>query len=77
MPIYEYVCKKCRNKFELMRPFSKSADPAVCPGCKGKSERVLSRFACFTTGESGAPVPVAGSGGCAGCSSSSCASCNN
>ena len=34
MPIYEYVCGKCQNKFELMRPFSKSSDPADCPKCE-------------------------------------------
>jgi putative FmdB family regulatory protein len=78
MPIYEYVCGKCKSKFELMRPFSKSSEPADCPSCKAKAERVLSRFACFTAGESGDIAPISGGGGgCAGCSSSSCATCNN
>ena len=28
MPIYEYVCPDCKTKFELMRPISKSSEPA-------------------------------------------------
>jgi putative FmdB family regulatory protein len=77
MPIYEYVCNDCKTKFELMRPFSKSTEPAECPSCKSQARRILSRFACFTAGESGEMAPVGGGGGCAGCSSGSCASCNN
>ena len=77
MPIYEYVCGACKSKFELMRPFSKSTDPAACPACKGKGKRVLSRFACFTTSDSGVPAPVGGGGGCAGCSSSNCGTCHS
>jgi putative FmdB family regulatory protein len=76
MPIYEYVCNKCKNKFELMRPFSRSSDPAECPACKNKSQRVMSRFASFTQGEGGVTAPIAGGGGCAGCSSSNCGTCN-
>jgi len=76
MPIYEYVCNKCQNKFELMRPFSKSSEPADCPSCKSKAKRIMSRFTCMTTNEYGDPTPVSG-GGCAGCSSSSCDTCNN
>ena len=74
MPIYEYVCPDCKNKFELMRPFSKSSEPADCPDCKTNSKRILSRFACFSKGESGVSAPVGG-GGCAGCSSGSCSTC--
>ncbi len=77
MPIYEYVCDACSNKFELMRPFSKSTEPADCPTCKHKAKRVLSRFACFSTSSSGEVAPISGGGGCAGCSSSSCATCNH
>jgi len=77
MPIYEYVCKQCKNKFELMRPFSKSTELADCPACKAKAERVLSRFACFTASESGDYAPAGGGGGCASCGGGSCASCHS
>jgi len=76
MPIYEYTCESCKNTFELMRPISKSAEPATCPKCKGKSKRILSKFACFSTGDSGASMPVGG-GGCSGCHSSNCSTCGS
>ncbi|HXY74586.1 MAG TPA: zinc ribbon domain-containing protein [Dehalococcoidales bacterium] len=77
MPIYEYNCESCNNTFELMRPISKSAEPATCPNCKGKSKRVISKFACFTKTASGATIPMSGTGGCSGCSSSNCSSCGS
>ena len=41
MPIYEYVCKKCGNGFELMQKIS---DPPAkkCPSCGGGVEKKLS-----------------------------------
>lgn len=41
MPLYEYECKKCHHRFELIQKFS---DPPVskCPQCKGKVQKLLS-----------------------------------
>jgi len=41
MPLYEYECKKCHHRFELIQKFS---DPHVkkCPKCKGPIEQVIS-----------------------------------
>ena len=75
MPLYEYVCTDCDDKFELIRPLSLSAEGATCPKCEGSAERVLSRFACFSTDESGVPTSVGGSA-CSSCSASSCSSCS-
>jgi putative FmdB family regulatory protein len=76
MPIYEYVCPKCKNKFELMRPSAKADEPAACPACGLASKRIFSRFASVTKDSSGATAPVAGTGGgCSSCGSSSCATC--
>jgi len=76
MPIYEYVCPDCHNKFELMRPFSQSGAPADCPVCKHKANRALSVFACRSSSEFGTTTPIAGGGGCAGCGGGNCSSCN-
>ena len=75
MPIYEYVCSDCDSKFELLRPVSKSDEPAECPECKGKCERVLSSFCCMTTSSSGVTSSLGGGSSCASCGSSNCASC--
>jgi len=76
MPIYEYGCPECKNKFEKMRPFSQSNEPAACPACQTESRRVFSKFACFSKSEGGVSAPVGG-GGCAGCSSSNCSTCGS
>ena len=41
MPLYEYQCTKCDNRFERIQKFS---DPLVteCPLCGGKVERTIS-----------------------------------
>jgi len=53
MPIYEYVCLKCKSKFELLRPMSQANERVSCPHCHSQAERALSSFACFSKDESG------------------------
>lgn len=44
MPIFEYECKKCEKKFELLQKSSSSE--AVCPQCGSKKvKKLLSSFA--------------------------------
>ena len=74
MPIYEYVCTECKEKFELLRPFSRADEDAECPQCNSKAERALSTICCLTTGENGETTSIAGSS-CATCGSSNCATC--
>lgn len=40
MPLYEYQCQQCGNRFELIRKFS---DPPVetCPKCGGPVEKLI------------------------------------
>lgn len=41
MPIYEYECKKCRERFEYIQKFSD--DPIEeCEKCSGELEKKLS-----------------------------------
>ena len=44
MPLYEYECSKCGDRFELIRKFS---DPAfkTCPKCSGKVKQLVSSSA--------------------------------
>ena len=41
MPLYEYQCKKCGHRFELIQSFS-AEDPKECPVCHGEVERLIS-----------------------------------
>jgi len=40
MPIYEYQCAECCHTFERRQRFDEEA-VAMCPGCGGKSRRVI------------------------------------
>ncbi len=41
MPLYEYECKKCGNRFEKIQQFS-DAPETICPTCGGDVERLIS-----------------------------------
>ncbi len=73
MPLYEYYCRRCEGRFELLRPMGRMDDPAACPNGHEGGERVLSMFAAFAQGESETSEAPAGAGGCAGCAGGSCA----
>lgn len=45
MPIYEYECGKCGEKFEVLQKASETNEGLCCPKCQAdKPERVLSAF---------------------------------
>ncbi len=67
MPIYEYVCRQCGNRFEVLRPMSASGH-AQCPDCGQAAQRVLSVFAAVNRDGDGFTTPITGTGGgCGGC----------
>jgi putative FmdB family regulatory protein len=44
MPIYEYQCRNCANRFEAIVRLT--ADPPTCPACQSADlERLVSLFA--------------------------------
>jgi len=67
MPRYDFRCTVCGREFELSRPFSQAADPALCPDDGAPAERVFSMPMTFVKGAAGsAPAdaaPPAGDGG--------------
>ena len=44
MPIYEYICKKCDNQFELL--IFNSEKKVSCPECKSKN--IKKNFSTFS-----------------------------
>lgn len=44
MPLYEYSCPHCQQKFELLRSFEESSKEALCPRCGTQAKRVISPF---------------------------------
>ncbi|MCK8600823.1 FmdB family zinc ribbon protein [Desulfoferrobacter suflitae] len=77
MPIYEYECCDCCEKFETL--VFRSDEAVRCPKCNSdKAQRVMSVCGFKSGGDKGAASSRMGSGGasCAGCTSGSCASCH-
>jgi putative FmdB family regulatory protein len=69
MPIYEYYCPTCGNKFQKLQ--SMSADGSDCPVCEQPANRAISVFASvtrgdFAGGQAGPPPPLGGGGCCGG-----------
>jgi putative FmdB family regulatory protein len=55
MPIYEYECRSCKEKFEVIQKMSDGNEGLHCPKCEtDKPERLLSAF-CSGTGRGNTP----------------------
>ena len=65
MPLFEFVCKDCNEKFEKI-VFSINNETIECPKCKSKN--VQKQFSLFASGNS------ASSNGCSDKGSADCAS---
>ena len=56
MPIYEYECKSCGEKFELRRGISDNDNEIKCPKCDAEyPRRIISMFSTGSSSESCAP----------------------
>ena len=53
MPIYEYYCKDCRNKFELLTTYTDSEVDIECSKCHGSNVRKLFSVFARTRGGEG------------------------
>lgn len=70
MPIFEYKCKACGNKFELLL---RGRDTPFCPVCGSEDlEKLVSLFS--SNVKKG--FAQAG-GGCGACSGGSCSTCGH
>ncbi|MPZ22041.1 MAG: zinc ribbon domain-containing protein [Dehalococcoidia bacterium] len=51
MPLYEYYCPKCNEKFEMLRSISRADEETSCPSGHPGSTRILSLVARPATGD--------------------------
>ncbi len=63
MPVYEYYCSTCKEKFELRRSMAEMDAPAVCPQGHVDTQRTLSLFMALSKDESGYLTHELGVGG--------------
>lgn len=53
MPLYEYQCRSCRERFEVLQRVGEGGEGLRCPRCSaGEVDRKLSTFAALGGGES-------------------------
>ena len=82
MPIYEYRCESCSDKFEVLTRFAERDRAQVCPSCESTKTRVMvSSFAFAGAGDSLQSMDLGGGestgGGCCGGSCGSCGTSPN
>ena len=50
MPVYEYVCSKCKTEFELRLSFSEFDRIQLCPKCHATGRKLISSFSTRNAG---------------------------
>ena len=69
MPIYEYRCESCAERFEVLTGFAERDTAQVCPACESTKTRVLVSSFAVTGGETSSLSDFSsesgGGGGCA------------
>jgi putative FmdB family regulatory protein len=72
VPIFEYKCKSCGEKFEF---YLRGSEAPTCPHCGSENlTKLLSTFAAHVKGASSGAGTSSGSS-CAGCSGGHCSTC--
>lgn len=64
MPLYEYKCRDCGNRFEELVGKTVPEITPLCPKCQSDNcERLISTFAA-AVGKSSSPAPCGSAKGC-------------
>jgi putative FmdB family regulatory protein len=67
MPLYEYFCLDCRQRFDAIRKILQADEPIRCHHCEGESTtRALALIAAPVRGASEGSGQPMGGGGCCG-----------
>lgn len=78
MPLYEYYCAECRDKFEALRPISQADEIIQCKNCESmKTSRVLSLFAVHAGSGASNPTAFSGPGAGGGCCGGGMCGCSH
>jgi len=62
MPIFEYVCNGCRDRFDLL---VNGSTEVKCPKCDGRE--LTKQFSVFSVGKGGAAAAPSAPAGCGSC----------
>ena len=75
MPIYEYRCDSCAEKFEVLTRFAERDTAQVCPSCESTKTRVLVSSFAVAGGGLSEVSDFAGESSGGGCCGGGCGSC--
>jgi len=65
MPLYEYRCRGCGERFVVLQRMGEAGDGLLCPRCgEPAQERVLSTFAAHGGGDAGSRAAGPAAGAC-------------
>jgi putative FmdB family regulatory protein len=74
MPLYEYRCRECGHRFEILQRMGAGAEEAPCPRCGAAlPEKQLSTFATSSGGGGASADPAPGCAAPGGCCGGFCA----
>lgn len=74
MPVYEYICLDCGERFDALRSMAAADAPIACQGCSSQhTSRTISVFAAH----SGGRVVAGGGSSCGSCAGGACSSCSH
>jgi len=63
MPVYEYICAKCKESFSLLQKIGTTEKDTVCPECGSREvKKKISLFSCACPIHSGLSTGGASSG---------------
>ncbi|MBN2208985.1 MAG: zinc ribbon domain-containing protein [Candidatus Coatesbacteria bacterium] len=55
MPIYEYECHECKERFQVLQGMNEGSESVACPKCSAKApKRLMSMFGSNMSSSSGA-----------------------
>jgi len=65
MPIYEYICRSCSERFSVLQKLSAAEKDTECPKCSSKEVKKLMSSFCCSAPDSGfsSSAPSQGFGG--------------
>ncbi len=75
MPIYDFICRDCEKRFDLLVAYDWRAAGAICPVCgSGDLEKAVSRVGAF---QSGGKISMLDEGhNCSSCATGTCSTCH-
>ncbi len=72
MPIYEYECQDCQQRFEALRSMNDADAAIACENCgSANTKRALSVFFAQSSGK----VIAGSNGNCSSCTGGTCSTC--